>query len=66
MVKWWPGIFEGKKRRRGETADNHESRLKDVGEKPNWRPSDGKGVRNDTGTGDGERFPKYRRPDRGA
>jgi hypothetical protein len=64
-MKQWPGVFEGKKRRRGETADNHESRLKEVGEKANWRPTDGKGVRNDTGVsrgGEGQRFPSLRKP----
>ena len=63
MIKIWPGVFEGKGRRRGETKDNHESRLKEVGDEANWRPSDGKGVRNDTGGGGvGSRFPKTRRP----
>lgn len=59
-VKQYPGVFDFKKKR-GETAQNYESRMKETGGKSNWTPTDGRGVRTDTGKGGG-RFPATRKP----
>jgi hypothetical protein len=46
-----------------ETTTNRESRERETGLKPNWTPSDMRGVRTDTGRGvsEGKRFPQYRK-----
>jgi hypothetical protein len=58
----WPGIFD-KSKKRGETKSNFIDRLKETGFLPNWRPTDGRGVREDTGgSGVGSRSPQQRKP----